>query len=202
MTSGKVRLTIATRNAGKTKEFAVLFGDTFDVMDLASAVPVPAVEETGTTFEANAILKAVAASRLLGGLIVADDSGLEVDALGGAPGVYSARYAGERKSDEENIGKLLSELNRVGAFSRRPAARFQCVLAVASRGELLRTFVGTVEGTIVSSPQGTNGFGYDPVFVPNGFTQTFAELDPETKNRISHRAAAVKAMRSAPLPPN
>ncbi len=194
MNSEKVRLTIATRNAHKTKEFAGLLGDAFEVNDLTMAADLPIVEETGTTFAENAILKAMAASRAFSGTILADDSGLEVDLLGGAPGIYSARYAGETASDSENVAKLLAELERAGALTKRPTARFRCVLAIVSGGQLLATFGGAIEGAIVSSPRGTNGFGYDPIFVPEGFAETFAELDSETKNRISHRAAAVAAM--------
>ncbi len=199
MDGEKMRLTIATRNAHKTREFAMLLGNSFEVNDLTTARNLPPVEETGGTFAENAILKAMAASRVIAGTVVADDSGLEVDALVGAPGVYSARYAGPEASDADNIGKLLVELGRVTSSAAKPAARFRCVLALASDGKLLGTFAGAIEGTIVSVSRGASGFGYDPIFLPQGFEQTFGELDPAMKNRISHRAAATLALRSALL---
>ena len=154
------------------------------------------VEETGSTFAENAILKAVAISKWCGDPVVADDSGLEVDALNGAPGVYSARYAGHGATDEQNIARLLSELQRSGA--QPPfAARFRCVLALARGGEALDTFEGAVEGTIVESPRGEGGFGYDPVFQPAGLTQTFGEIAAEEKNRMSHRANAIRLLKAA-----
>jgi XTP/dITP diphosphohydrolase len=120
---------------------------------------------------------------------------LEVDALGGAPGVYSARYARETASDTENVTKLLRELRRVAPADVAPAARFVCVIALAQRGEVVAAFRGVVEGAIASSPRGAAGFGYDPLFVPNGYEQTFAEMSADTKNRISHRAKAAMQLR-------
>lgn len=137
------------------------------------------------------MLKAVAASRVVPCLVVADDSGLEVDALSGAPGIYSARYSGAEATDEQNVAKLLAEFRA----TKQPAlatARFRCVIAVAQNGAVMATFSGSVEGSLLDPPVGENGFGYDPVFVPDGFDQTFAQLDEQTKNRISHRAEAVK----------
>ena len=191
------RLVLATRNAHKTREFAQMLGAEFEVRDLAGAPEAAPVEETGLTFAENAMLKAVAISKQIPELVVADDSGLEVDALGGAPGVYSARYAGERASDAENVAKLLDELTRCDADS--PHARFRCVLALARHGTILGTFEGVVEGTIVRTPRGSAGFGYDPVFQPAGLTQTFAEISPSEKNRISHRARAIQSLRAALL---
>ena len=191
------RLVLATRNAHKTREFAQMLGAEFDVRDLASAPNSAPVEETGFTFAENAILKAITVSKQFPELVVADDSGLEVDALGGAPGIYSARYAGERASDAENVAKLLAALARCDAGSH--AARFRCALALAREGEVLGTFEGVVEGTIVGIPRGSVGFGYDPVFQPAGSTQTFAELSSREKNRISHRARAIQALRAALL---
>ena len=166
--------------------------------------------ESGKTFEENAVLKATAASKELPGLVIADDSGLEVYALDGAPGIYSARYAGQNASDKENIDKLLGELSRramwhnfascdsgagqVANLRHFASGRFCCVIALAHEGELLGTFEGTVEGTIVERASGSHGFGYDPIFVPNGFGQTFAELPAEVKNRISHRTQATRAL--------
>ena len=184
-------LVVATRNAHKTREFAQLLSDDFKVVDLNSFPQIESVEETGGTFAENAILKASSASEKIVDLVLADDSGLEVDALNGAPGIFSARYAGEHATDEQNIVKLLRDL----AQTNNRAARFRCVLALARRGALLGTFDGVVEGMIVDVPRGSFGFGYDPIFVPNGFGQTFAELP--TKNQISHRAKATSALREA-----
>ncbi len=188
---------LATRNAHKTREFAEILGEEFDVHDLTGAVELPPVEETGLTFEANAVLKAVETSKHFPGLVVADDSGLEVDALDGAPGIYSARYAGENATDAENVEKLL------GALVRHPpgphSARFRCSLALARGGTLLEIFHGVVEGTIVEAPQGRGGFGYDPIFLPGGFDRVFAELRPSEKNRISHRARAIQLLRQTLL---
>jgi XTP/dITP diphosphohydrolase len=189
-------LLLATRNAHKTREFAEILGPDFVVSDLSTESNAPSVEETGSTFAENAILKAVAVSKWSGGLVVADDSGLEVDALKGGPGVYSARYAGPGANDTANIARLLSEL-RGCAGESSITARFRCVLALARGGELLETFDGSVEGTIVDPPRGKGGFGNDPVFQPIGLTQTFGELPPEEKNRMSHRAQAIRLLRKA-----
>lgn len=183
------RLLIATRNRHKTGEIAAILGNQFQVEDLTSHPAFPDVEETGATFVENAVLKAVAASGYVSEpFVLADDSGLEVDALGGAPGVRSARYAGEGASDLQNLELLL--LNLADAESR--SARFRCSMAVAKSGTVLGTFDGTCEGRIIDRPQGAGGFGYDPVFVPEGETETFAELPSELKNRISHRARALE----------
>jgi XTP/dITP diphosphohydrolase len=194
-------LLLATRNTNKTREFRELLGEDFDVHDLSLFDEVAIPKESGRTFDENAILKAVAASqdrrvqdRHL--LVVADDSGLEVDALSGAPGILSARYAGETASDKENIDKLLSELARRNAPLDQRSARFRCVIALARESELLGKFEGVVQGSIVDLPRGSRGFGYDPIFVPNGFDQTFAELPVDTKNQISHRARAIRAFRA------
>jgi XTP/dITP diphosphohydrolase len=190
------QLLLATRNPHKTHEFAQILGPEFGLRDLSAESEVPAVEESGVTFAENAILKAVAASKHFPGMVVADDSGLEVDVLNGAPGVYSARYAGDHATDKENVAKLLAELEKQPA--RRPhSARFRCLIALAREGQVLGTFEGVVEGTIVEGPRGSTGFGYDPVFQPTGSTQTFAELLPAEKNRISHRARAIQLLRAA-----
>src|SRR5438045_84676 len=189
------QLLVATRNSHKTRAFAEILGEEFEVRDLAAEAKTPVIEETGSTFAENAILKAVAISRRNAGLVVADDSGLEVDALQGAPGVYSARYAGPSAKDGENIARLLSELRQC----QRPrpfAARFRCVLALARKGKVLGTFEGVIEGTVVDPPRGAGGFGYDPVFQPNGFAETFGELSSGEKNRISHRAMAIRLLRA------
>jgi XTP/dITP diphosphohydrolase len=189
-------LLLATRNSHKTREFSEILGEEFEVRDLAAEADTPMIEETGSTFEENAILKAVAISKRFPGLVVADDSGLEVEALGGAPGVYSARYAGPGAKDGENIARLRSELSQ--SEQQLPfAARFRCALALARGGEVLGTFEGVIEGTIVDRPRGGAGFGYDPIFQPTGFAQTFAELSSAEKNRISHRANAIRLLRAA-----
>ena len=182
------RLLIATRNRHKTGELAALLGADFQVEDLTAHPGMPEIEETGATFLENATLKALAASRHFGGglLVLADDSGLEVDALGGAPGVRSARFAGPGATDCENTALLLA---RLGNAAER-AARFRCAIAIARGGALAATFEGACEGRILGTPRGCEGFGYDPVFVPEGDTRTFAELPGELKNRISHRARA------------
>jgi XTP/dITP diphosphohydrolase len=186
-------LLLATRNAHKTREFAEILGEAFRVTDLSSLGDFSPIEETGRTFAENAIVKALTASQDRHLLVIADDSGLEVDALDGAPGIYSARYAGANATDEQNIEKLSREL--AGRDSRK--ARFRCVIALARNGKLLGTFEGTVEGTIVDLARGHGGFGYDPIFLPDGFDKTFGELPAETKNRISHRAKAIAALRDA-----
>jgi XTP/dITP diphosphohydrolase len=172
-----------------------MLGAEFTVTDVAGRTDVPEVEESGSTFEENAVLKAVTISRLLPDLVVADDSGLEVEALGGAPGVYSARYAGEGATDAENVAKLLAELANATSEDE-PAAQFRCVLAVAREGTVLQIFNGVVHGVITRKPAGTRGFGYDPVFKPDGSALTFAEMGDAAKNAISHRARAVEQLRA------
>ena len=189
------QLLLATRNRHKTREFAEILGGEFVVRDLSAEMELPAVEETGVTFKENAILKAVATSKHFSGMVVADDSGLEVDALNGAPGVRSARYAGERASDQQNVAKLLAEL-AARASGQPPSARFRCLLALARDGKVLRTFEGVVDGTIVAAPRGSNGFGYDPIFQPTESARTFGELSQVEKNRISHRARAIYLLRA------
>jgi XTP/dITP diphosphohydrolase len=189
-----MQLIVATRNAHKTREIQRILGPTFTVNDLSAHPEIPDTRETGKSFGENAILKAVGASRHFPGLIVADDSGLEVDTLGGAPGIFSARYAGENATDKQNIDRLLGELARSGVEETKRSARFRCVIALARQGELLGTFEGIVEGTIVERARGSHGFGYDPIFVPHGFEETFAELPAEVKNAISHRAKALRGL--------
>ncbi len=184
-------LLIATRNAHKTGEIRGILGADFHVTDLLAHPEIPSAEETGATLEENAKLKAVSASRLFNGMVMSDDSGLEVDALGGAPGVRSARYAGEGATDAKNRDKLLAELARIGARGKERSARFRCVIALAQNGEVLATFDGAVEGVIINAPRGDGGFGYDPLFVPDGYCETFAQLSSEIKNRESHRARAM-----------
>jgi len=186
------RLLIATRNMHKTKEITSILGDSFQVADLSGVPGAPEVEETGATFVENSTLKAVAISNVSEALILADDSGLEVDALQGAPGVYSARYAGPDADDRANNDKLLAALHGVPMEKR--TARFRCVMVVARAGVVLGDFEGSVEGRILEQAQGTGGFGYDPLFVPEGHTQSFAELGPGIKNGLSHRARAMEKL--------
>jgi XTP/dITP diphosphohydrolase len=188
-----IELVVATRNRHKTREIQHILGPEFMVRDLADT-EVPEIRENGTSFAENAKLKALAASRQLPALVIADDSGLEVDALGGAPGIYSARYAGANATTGDKIDKLLRELARVRATGDGSRARFRCVVALARNGDLLGTFEGTVEGRITDKARGDAGFGYDPIFVPDGFEQTFGELPTEVKNTISHRAKAIRAL--------
>ena len=188
-------LLLATHNAHKTREIQRILGENFAVRNLPKHPEISKPLENGKTFEENAILKAIAASRKLLSLVLADDSGLEVDALDGAPGIYSARYAGNSAGDIENVDKLLAELRARNVASEKRSARFRCVIALAQNGKLRGTFEGVVEGNIVDPPRGAGGFGYDPVFQPTGFEQTFAEMPPELKNKISHRAQAIAALR-------
>lgn len=185
-----IKLLVATGNAHKTEEISAILGNGYEVADLKSHPSLPSVEETGTTFLENATLKAVEISRQVPGLVLSDDSGLEVDALGGAPGVYSARYAGEDGNDELNNEKLLRELGNTPNSER--GGRFRCVMALAENGELLAHFDGSVEGRIISERHGSGGFGYDPLFVPAGHEQSFAELGEAVKNTLSHRARAME----------
>jgi XTP/dITP diphosphohydrolase len=189
-----IELVVATRNRHKTREIQRILGPEFKVRDLGAHSEVPEIREIGMSFEENAKLKALAASRQLPALVIADDSGLEVDALGGAPGIYSARYAGANATDRDRIDKLIRELARIRATGDDRRARFCCVVALARNGDLLETFDGIVEGRIADEARGGSGFGYDPIFIPEGFEQTFGELPTELKNTISHRAKAIRAL--------
>ena len=189
-----IELVVATRNVHKAREIQHILGQDFTVRDLRAYPEIPNIPESGTSFEENAKLKALAASRQLSALVIADDSGLEVDALGGAPGIYSARYAGANATERDKINKLLHELDRVRGTDDRRHARFRCVVALARNGSLLGTFDGIVEGRIADEARGDRGFGYDPIFIPQGKEQTFGELPKEVKNAISHRAKAIRAL--------
>ncbi|RFU71712.1 XTP/dITP diphosphatase [Peribacillus saganii] len=184
---------IATKNKGKAKEFESLFlPKGYKVQTLLDIEDSIDVEETGSTFEENAILKAETIARQTGTIVIGDDSGLIVDALDGKPGVYSARYAGEEKNDAANTEKVLQELDGVPESKR--TARFYCALALASPNQQTVTVAGTVEGRITEKPAGKNGFGYDPVFFIDEKGKTMAELVKEEKNAISHRAVALKKL--------
>ena len=190
------QLIVASRNVHKTHEIQRILGPDFAVRDLSEHPEIPETVEHGKTFEENAVIKATAASRELSALVIADDSGLEVDALGGAPGICSARYAGQSASDKQNIDKLLIELARTRVRQDQRSARFRCILAIAQSGEILGVFEGIVAGTIVDLPRGRNGFGYDPIFLPKGLDQTFGELAPTEKDWLSHRARALEKLRA------
>ena len=188
-------LWIATTNRGKTREFKLLLGSRWRVKDLHSFPQLPEIRETGKTFLANASLKALALSRALPGkLILADDSGLVVPALGGRPGVRSARFSGPEATPEKNRRKLLRLMRPVSGLGRK--AYFQAALVLAIDGRILGAKYGRIWGKITSVERGVGGFGYDPIFQPRGFTQTFGELPAVTKKRISHRSVAVRAMRT------
>jgi XTP/dITP diphosphohydrolase len=188
------RLVLASGNAGKQREFAALLAELGIELVLQSSLGISPAEETGTTFEENALLKARHAAQQSALPALADDSGLEVEALGGAPGVYSARYAGAAASDDDNNRKLLTELAPFGPRSR--AARYVCVLAlVRAADDPAPVFArGTWEGVIATVAAGNGGFGYDPLFVPRGMTLHAAQLRPELKNRLSHRGQAAAAL--------
>lgn len=188
-------LLLATSNTGKVRELAQLLeGLPVKLHHLSEFEPVTPVEETGETFDDNASLKAIFYGQRTGLLTLADDSGLEVDALGGAPGVRSARYAGADATDGQRVARLIEELTGSGYDARR--ARFVCVLALFDPATArIRTFHGVCAGRIATSARGSQGFGYDPVFVPEGYDLSFAELPTEIKQRISHRARALAAAR-------
>lgn len=184
---------IATKNQGKAKEFVRMFKPLgFDVKTLLDFPELEDVEETGTTFEENATLKAETISKVLGRIVIADDSGLAIDALDGRPGIYSARYAGEEKSDEANMEMVLKELENVPDPDR--TARFHCALAVATPNRETFTVEGTCEGIILREKRGTHGFGYDPIFFVVEKDKAMAELMPEEKAQISHRARALQQL--------
>jgi XTP/dITP diphosphohydrolase len=189
-----LRLVVATRNADKAREIrAVLDHAGADVELLPRPEEVPEVEETGATLEANARLKAEALRDATGHAALGEDTGLEVDALGGAPGVYSARFAGEDATYADNVNKLLRQIDEVRRASRTARFRTAVVLALPDGREL--TAEGVVEGVIAETARGTGGFGYDAVFAPAGAGgRTFAELDPDHKHAISHRGRALRAL--------
>ena len=189
-----MRILVATKNAHKTGEIQAVLGPKFEVSDLTAHPEIVSPEETGATFEENAVIKALAASEHFDGMVLADDSGLEVDALNGAPGVRSARYAGENATDADNRKLLLEELAKVEARGKQRAARFHCVLVLAQKGQVLGTFDGRVEGVITNEAKGDGGFGYDPLFVPEGHCETFAQLAQEIKNQLSHRGKALEKL--------
>jgi len=185
------KLVLASRNRGKLKELRKLLkGYPFEVCSLANFPDIPEIEETGFTFKENALIKARTVAHKTGHLTLADDSGLEVDALNGAPGIHSSRFAGLEHDDEANNRKLLRLLEGVPLEKR--SARFRCVVAVVDPEGFEATAEGLCGGKIGFEPKGENGFGYDPLFIVEEYGCTMAELDPEIKNKISHRAKALE----------
>lgn len=182
-------LIIATRNSHKTDEIRQIIGDAMTVLDANDFPDFPQVEETGSTFLENATLKAEAISNRVDGYVLSDDSGLEVDVLDGEPGVYSSSYGGEEGNHARNNARLLDEMKTIPTEQR--SARFVCVMVIARDGKALAHFRGTVEGRILTEPSGSGGFGYDPLFAPKGYTDSFADLGAEIKNQLSHRARAL-----------
>ncbi|MUV39404.1 XTP/dITP diphosphatase [Lentibacillus sp. JNUCC-1] len=187
-------LVVATKNPGKAAEFRDFFHafgiNVSSLLDFET--PMPDIEETGSTFKANAAIKAEQIAKVLNQTVIADDSGLVVDALDGKPGIFSARYAGGHGNDQKNVEKVLNELQNVPEKER--TARFVCVLALALPGEETVFRTGYCEGKIVFAPRGNHGFGYDPIFLPDGYTKTMAELTSQEKNRISHRKHAFEQL--------
>lgn len=186
-------LFLATRNRHKTREIQTMLGMSVVVQDATEVPELPEIEETGKTFEANARLKAEGISKHIPGFVLADDSGLEVDTLGGEPGIYSARYAGPGCTDLQNTELVLEKMSEVPLEKR--SARFRCVLAVACDGKTIATFDGTIEGRLANKISGEGGFGYDPIFIPEGYEKTFGELSSDIKNSMSHRARALEQFR-------
>lgn len=188
-------LVLATRNLHKVAEMSALLGDLpLDVLSCRDLPGVPDVVEDAPTLEGNAVKKASAVCAATGLAALADDTGLEVESLGGAPGVLSARYAGEPGNYENNNRKLLSALRGVPAPERRAA--FRCVVALAAPGLGVRTVEGRTEGSILERPRGAGGFGYDPLFLPAGHERTYAEMPADEKNLVSHRGKAMRAARA------
>jgi XTP/dITP diphosphohydrolase len=185
-------LVMATRNPGKTAEIRELLqGFPVEIKSLSDFGPIPEVEEDGDTFDANAYKKASFTARVLGVPAIADDSGISVEALNGAPGVHSARYGGENASDEDRRNKLLAEMN--GRTHRHAA--FECVISLAVPSGPALTYEGRCEGVLAEAPAGANGFGYDPIFYYPPLQKTFAELTREEKSRVSHRGKALRELR-------
>jgi XTP/dITP diphosphohydrolase len=190
------RLVVATHNPGKARELAQILDNRFELVT-AGALGLPEPEETETTFVGNALLKARAAADASGLVAIADDSGLSVAGLNGAPGVYSARWAGPGKDFAEAMAKVEERLEAAGAQDR--AAWFTCALAVAWPKGPAVVVEGRIDGSLAFPPRGGKGFGYDPIFVPQGLETTFGEMDPDAKDAISHRARAFAALKAAIL---
>jgi len=185
------RLLIATKNAHKTEEIRAMLGGAWEVVDLTAYPEIPAPDETGTTFAENARIKAEEAARIFPGVVLSDDSGLEVDALGGDPGVHSALYAGAHGDNAGNRARLKRELEACAKPQPWPA-RFRCAMALAEGGKTVAEFDGRVEGRVIAEERGAGGFGYDSMFIPEGHEGTFGELPAAVKNGLSHRARALE----------
>jgi XTP/dITP diphosphohydrolase len=188
--STRIAVLFASSNRHKTAEIQALLGERFIVNDISGMDGFQPPEENGATFEANALIKAEAAASHASIPVIADDSGLEVDALSGAPGIHTARFAGINATDRQNREKLIASLS--GQTNRN--ARFVCVLALIKPGHPAKLFRGEIRGSIALAESGRGGFGYDPLFVPAGCSESFAELAPEIKNTLSHRAVAVQKL--------
>ena len=189
----KIPLVVATKNAHKAREIARILPPQYELHTLDEYPGIPDPVENGTTFAANAAIKAEAVSARVPGLVVADDSGICVDILNGAPGVMSARFCGEHGKDDENNRKLLRELAALPGQAPYKA-HYACVISLARDGREIASFPGTVEGRITLNPTGTGGFGYDPLFIPDGYKCTMAQLTAEEKDAISHRARALRLL--------
>lgn len=189
-----MKLILASKNAHKAKEMQAILGDGIELvtLDKTKAADIDVVED-GTTFEENAIKKATEIMEATGLATIADDSGLCVDALDGRPGIYTARFAGENPTDDENISKLIAELDGVETENR--TARFVCVIALTIPGEEVKTYRGECEGRILTEKRGENGFGYDPVFYVPEYEKSMAELPAQVKNSISHRFRALNKLK-------
>jgi XTP/dITP diphosphohydrolase len=189
----KPTLCLATRNRHKVAEITPFLEAFWTIKSSLDYPDLEEVDETGDSFLANASLKAVATSQVVPDHVLADDSGLECDILDGAPGVFSARYGGIPSSDAQNNAKLLQELARLNAVTpQQRAGRYRCVLVLARAGEVVASFDGTCEGMIALAPKGAGGFGYDPLFIPQGYARSFGQLGAKTKSNLSHRAQALK----------
>jgi XTP/dITP diphosphohydrolase len=186
------RIVIASHNEGKVRELAELFAPFGIVCVSAASLGLAEPEETGATFRDNATIKALAAAKASGMLALSDDSGLEVEALDGAPGIHAARWGGPDKDFGLAMARVHRELEATGATD--PRANFTCALALAAPGGTAKVFEGKVFGTVIWPPRGTRGFGYDPIFVPDGYRETFGEMEPNLKNALSHRMRAFEQL--------
>lgn len=189
------RLVVASHNEGKVRELAELFAPYGIECVPAAKLGVPEPEETGASFAENARIKAAAAAKVSGVCALADDSGLEVEALGGNPGIHSARWGGPEKDFGQAMARVHRELEAIGAANAR--ANFTCALALAAPDGAVQVFEGKVFGTLTWPPRGRRGFGYDPIFVPDGYTETFGEMAPALKNQLSHRMRAFEQLMAA-----
>lgn len=187
------RLIFATGNAGKMREIREILGDLgYEILSMKEAGIDVEIEENGKTFEENALIKARAVAACCDDLVLADDSGLEVDVLDGRPGVWSSSFGGEEGNHARNNLRMMEELRRAGVKpGDKPSARFRCVMVLARNGSVLAEFSGSVEGRMLTEPAGEGGFGYDPLFVPEGHELSFAQLPMAVKNSMSHRARAL-----------